>query len=204
VVGLAVLLLAGCATVPTKGTIRSGSREGLAPELGGVGVEALPPSADADVEQIVSGFLEAMSDSRAFDVARQYLTPDAAGAWKPEAQTIVYDQRPDGLVKTGNEGVQLTAQKSPAASDRGEGSPPAPGAKADFFFKVTKVNGQNRVASAPPGVFLGSNQVDLKLAPRDLYFLTPDHDMLVPDTVYLPLNLSSGQAATKLVQELLK
>src|SRR5215218_10222648 len=74
------LLVAGCATVPTKGTIRSGSREGLAPDFGGVGVEAKPPRADAKPLPLVNGFLEAMSDSRAFDVAREYMTPAAAAA----------------------------------------------------------------------------------------------------------------------------
>ena len=200
---LAVLLLAGCATVPTKGTIRSGSRQGLAPELGGVGVEAKPPKDNLKEMQVVTGFLEAMSDSQAYDVARQYMTPEAAAAWKPESQTVVYDQRPDALTLQGG-GVKLTARKIATINDRGEWIPAAADVPADFFFKLTKVNGQLRVASAPPGAYLGSNQVDLKLAPRDLYFFTQAKDMLVPDPVYLPLNLSSGQAATQLVQELLK
>ena len=198
---LAVLLLAGCATVPTKGTIRNESRQQLAPELGGVGVEAKPPRPGVDVLGVVSGFLEAMSDSQAFDVARQYMTPDAGAAWRPESQTVVYD--PESLTQKGND-VQLTARKIANIDDRGEWIPARPDDRADFLFKVTKVDGQNRVAAAPPGVYLGSNQVDLKLAPRDLYFFTKNRDMLVPDTVYLPLNLSSGQAATQLIQELLK
>src|SRR6478735_8004397 len=94
---LAVVMLGGCAAVPTKGTIRSGERQGLAPDLGGVGVEAKPPRANVDEMAIVSGFLEAMSDSQAYDVARQYMTPEAAAAWKPELQTVVYDQSPESL-----------------------------------------------------------------------------------------------------------
>lgn len=201
---LAVLLLVtGCATVPTKGTIRSGSRQGLAPELGGVGVEAKPPRDNLKDLDLVSGFLEAMSDSQAYDVARQYMTAEAAGAWKPESQTVVYEQQPEALSKQAG-GVKLTARKIATINERGEWIPAAANERADFFFKLTKVNGQLRVASAPPGAYLGSNQVDLKLAPRDLYFFTPARDVLVPDPVYLPLNLSSGQAATQLVQELLK
>jgi Lipoprotein LpqB beta-propeller domain/Sporulation and spore germination len=202
---LAILLLVtGCATVPTKGTVRSGSRQGLAPDLGGVGVEAKPPRDTFNDMDIVNGFLEAMSDSQgALDIARQYMTPEAAAAWKPESGTVVYDQRPDALARRAG-GVQLTARKIATINERGEWVPAPADEPADFFFKLTKVNGQYRVASAPPGVYLGSNQVDLKLAPRDLYFFTPGHEMLVPDPVYLPVNLSSGQAATQLVQELLK
>ncbi|MEU4196326.1 LpqB family beta-propeller domain-containing protein [Kribbella sp. NPDC026611] len=200
---VALLLLAGCATVPTKGTIRSGSRQGLAPELGGVGVEAKPPRPGSDANGIVSGFLEAMSDSQAFDQAKLYMTPEAAANWHPEAQTIVYEQQPDQLAKKGN-GIQLTAPKIATIDERGEWIPAAPGERADFFFKIKKVDGQLRVDSAPAGAMLGSNQVDLKLASRDLFFFNPSLGMLVPDPVYLPLNLSPGQAATQLIQELLK
>ncbi|TDX08525.1 LpqB family beta-propeller domain-containing protein [Kribbella sp. VKM Ac-2566] len=200
---LAVALLGGCATVPTKGTIRNGERQGLAPDLGGVGVEAKPPRANIGDMQIVSGFLEAMSDSQAYDVARQYMTPEAAGAWKPESQTVVYDQTPESLIRKGD-GIQLTAQKIATIGARGEWTPAGPNEKADFFFKLKKVDGQLRVAKAPPGAFLGSNQVDLKLAPRDLYFFNQSRNLLVPDQVWLPQNLPSGQAATQLIQELLK
>ncbi|WP_327640517.1 LpqB family beta-propeller domain-containing protein [Kribbella sp. NBC_00482] len=200
---LAVALLGGCAAVPTQGTIRNGERQGLAPDLGGVGVEAKPPRANIDAMAIVSGFLEAMSDSQAYDVARQYMTPEAAGEWKPESQTVVYDQRPESLTRK-DDGIQLTARKIATIGARGEWIPAAATDKADFFFELKKVDGQLRVAKAPPGAYLGSNQVDLKLAPRDLFFFNQSRDLLVPDQVWLPQNLPSGQAATQLIQELLK
>jgi hypothetical protein len=199
----AVVLLAGCAAVPTQGTIRSGERQGRAQDLGGVGVEAKPPRANVSEMAIVSGFLEAMSDSQAFDVARQYMTPEAAAKWQPEAQTVVYDQSPDSLTRVGD-GVQLTAQKIATIGDRGEWIPAAATDRADFFFKLKKIDGQLRVDSVPPGAYLGSNQVALKLAPRDLYFFNQSRNILVPDPVYLPQNLSPGQGATQLIQELLK
>ncbi|MGZ0148257.1 LpqB family beta-propeller domain-containing protein [Kribbella sp. WER1] len=200
---VSVALLGGCAAVPTKGTIRSGERAGSAPDLGGVGVEAKPPRANVGDMSIVSGFLEAMSDSQAYDVARQYMTPAAAGSWKPESQTVVYEQAPDSLTRKGD-GIQLTAKKIATINERGEWIPAPSSAKADFFFKLKKVNDQLRVDSVPPGAYLGSNQVDLKLAARDLYFFNQTKDMLVPDPVYLPQNLPSGQAATQIIQELLK
>ncbi|WP_344747809.1 LpqB family beta-propeller domain-containing protein, partial [Kribbella aluminosa] len=200
---VSVAVLGGCAAVPTKGTIRSGDRAGSAPDLGGVGVEAKPPRANVGDMSIVSGFLEAMSDSQAYDVARQYMTQAAAGNWKPESQTVVYDQQPDSLTRKGD-GIQLTAKKIATINDRGEWIPAPANAKADFFFKLKKVNDQLRVDTVPPGAYLGSNQVDLKLAARDLYFFNQTKDMLVPDPVYLPQNLPSGQAATQIIQELLK
>ena len=199
-----LLLVTGCAMVPTKGTIRSGSREGLAPDFGGVGVEAKPPRDNTPPLALVNGFLEAMSDSRAFDVAREYMTPEAAAAWKPEAQTVVYEQQRDAVTSLGTDQVQLKARKIATIDARGSWNPAKVDEPMSFVFKLIKLEGQWRVASVPPGVFLGSNQLDPKLAPRNLYFFTPSRDMLVPDPVYLPVNLSAGQAATQLVQELLK
>jgi hypothetical protein len=199
-----LLLVTGCATVPTKGTIRSGSREGLAPDFGGVGVEAKPPRADAKPLALVNGFLEAMSDSRAFDVAREYMTPAAAAAWKPESQTVVYEQRPDAVSQLGPDQIKLKARKIATIDDRGSWTPARSGEPADFVFKLVQVDKQWRIASVPRGVFLGSNQLDPKLAPKNLYFFTPGREMLVPDPVYLPVNLSAGQAATQLIHELLK
>jgi lipoprotein LpqB-like beta-propeller protein/sporulation and spore germination protein len=199
-----VLLVTGCATVPTKGTIRSGSREGLAPDFGGVGVEAKPPRNDANPLALVNGFLEAMSDSRAFDVAREYMTPEAAAAWKPESQTVVYEQRPDAVSQLSTDQIKLKARKIATIDERGSWIPARSGAPADFVFKLVKIDKQYRIASVPQGVFLGSNQLDPKLASKNLYFFTPGREMLVPDPVYLPVNLSAGQAATQLVHELLR
>ncbi|GAA1700100.1 MtrAB system accessory lipoprotein LpqB [Kribbella yunnanensis] len=199
------LLVTGCATVPTKGTIRNSDRKGLAADSGGVNVEAKPPRENADRDDIVNGFLEAMSDSRrSFDQARLYMTPQAAAKWKPEVRTVVYDQGAAPPAAKGDD-YQLTARKIATIDDRGEWLPAGPKEQADFLFKMIKVNGQWRVDSVPPGVLLNANQVQAKLAPRELFFFARDRETLIPDPVYLPQNnLSAGQAATQLIQELLK
>ena len=141
--------------------------------------------------QLVNGFLEAMSDSQAYDVARQYMTPEAAAAWKPESQTVVYDQSPDVAHQCTDDGIQLTARGSPPSTTRGEWNPaPVGRARPTSSSSWPRSTASSASPRSPPGVYLGSNQVDLKLAPRDLYFFTPGRDMLVPDPVYLPLNLS--------------
>ncbi len=56
----------GCATVPTEGPIRSSSQAGPAPARRH-GVEARTPAPEPDPLQLVNGYLEAMSDSSAFD-----------------------------------------------------------------------------------------------------------------------------------------
>jgi hypothetical protein len=199
------LLATGCATVPTQGPIRNSSQDGAAPALGGVGVEARPPRDNANSLQVVNGFLEAMSDSAAFDVARQYLAPGAAASWDPESKISVYDQSTATTVtKLAEHRIQLLAPLIGTIDRRGSWTPAGSDAKVHFVFELVQVSNQWRVAKAPQGAYLGSNQLDLRLAPRSLYFLNPSKHMLVPDPVFLPINLTPGQAATQLVQELLK
>ena len=199
------VLATGCATVPTKGPIRNSDQDGPAPALGGIGVEARHPRADADPLPLVNGFLEAMSDSGAFDVAREYLTPEAAANWKPETQTAVYQQNSTPtVIKRTDDKVELVAPLIGTVDGRGSWTPAVPEKVLSHTFQLVKVSGQWRVTNPPPGVFLGSNQLEGRLTPRSLYFLNPSKQMLVPDPVFLPVNLTSGQAATQLVQELLK
>ncbi|WP_328334886.1 LpqB family beta-propeller domain-containing protein [Kribbella sp. NBC_00382] len=199
------LLVAGCANVPTKGPIRSSSQDAPAAGLGGTGVEARPPRPNAAQPQLVNGFVEAMSDSNAFDVAREYMTPQAGDAWKPESKILVYDQSAgSGIAKEADGKFHLAAPLIATIDGRGSWTPAAPNTQLDFAFDLTKVDDQWRVANAPPGVFLGSNQLQPRLIPAALYFFNPSKHLLVPDPIYLPRNLTSGQAATQLIQELLK
>jgi Lipoprotein LpqB beta-propeller domain/Sporulation and spore germination len=198
-------LVAGCASVPTSGPIRSGSQAGLDNGQQGVVVEAQEPRQNADQLPIVNGFLEAMSDSRAFDVARQYMTAEAAARWKPEAKISVYDQTSTKAVTRRVDGtIGLAAPLIGTIDRRGSWTPAVKGKSLQFVFKLTKVSGQWRIANVPDGVFLAKNQLETNIQPRNLYFLSPARDMLVPDPVYLPINWPVGRTATLLVQELLK
>jgi hypothetical protein len=199
------LLATGCATVPTKGPIRNSSQDAPATGQNGIGVKARPPRPNAEAPQLVNGFLEAMSDSRAFDVAREYMTAEAAGAWKPESRIWIYDQSASSGVSRGGDGkMHLSAPLIATIDPRGTWTPAPNGQQLNWAFDLTEVSNQLRVTNAPPGVFLGSNQLDSKLTPRALYFFNPSKRLLVPDPVFLPFNLSPGQEATQLVQELLK
>ena len=200
-----VAVLAGCATVPTQGPIRSGSQAGLAPVAAGVNVQANPPRPNMTPLVLVNAYLEAMWDSANFNQARMYMTPDAAAAWKPESKLSVYDQSSVTVVSLLPDGsVRLRAPLIGTIDNRGSWTPARQGAMVDVRFQLAEVDGQKRVSNAPDGAYLGSNQFDARLVARSLYFLTPDRATLVPDPVFLPINLPPGQIATQLVQELLK
>ncbi|WP_432946681.1 LpqB family beta-propeller domain-containing protein [Kribbella sp. CA-253562] len=201
----AVLVAGGCASVPTEGQIRSGSKNAAAASGGRVGVEAQAPRTNAKPPALVSGFLEAMSDFNSYDTARQYMTPDAGAQWRPETKISVYDQSSTKALTQlpGSTTIRLRAPLVGTIDERGSWSSAPRGTFVQFDFKVVQADGQYRVSSVPPGVFLGSNQLESRLEPYALYFANRDRSMLVPDPIFLPA-LPPGQVATRLIQELLK
>ncbi|WP_212911901.1 LpqB family beta-propeller domain-containing protein [Streptomyces sp. TS71-3] len=61
-----------------------------------VRVFAMPPREGAGPDQVVQGFLEALtSDDPKFEMARRYLTGPAAKAWRPELSTTVLAEGPN-------------------------------------------------------------------------------------------------------------
>ncbi|MGC4944081.1 LpqB family beta-propeller domain-containing protein [Kribbella sp. DT2] len=204
--GLAVVLVAGgCASVPTEGQVRNGSKNAAAASGGKVGVEAQQPRTNAKPAALVSGFVEAMSDFSNYDTARQYMTPAAAAKWEPEKGITVYDQSSTKALTQvpGTNTIRLRAPKIGTIDARGSWSSAPRGSMVDFSFTVQQADGQFRVSSVPNGTFLPNNQLESRLEPYALYFANRDRNMLVPDPIYLP-QLPPGQVATRLVQELLK
>lgn len=204
---LAVLIATGCGTVPTSGPVRSSNQGGSQLDHCQVDIDAQPPQPGASAEQIVNGFLEAMGDSSTFDVARQYLTEDAAGKWRPERQMVVYDDPPNrpALGQAPNGNLRLDATKIATVNARGSWRPVAPrDRELRFDFDLDQVNGEWRIAEAPKdSVYIKANLLEINYAPVNLYFFTPALDRLIPDPVYLPQYCSPGQRATRLVEALL-
>lgn len=201
----AVLVAGGCASVPTEGQIRNGSKNAAAASGGKVGVEAQEPRMNAKPPALVSGFVEAMSDFSNYDTARMYMTPEAAAKWEPEKSITVYDQSSTKALTPvpGTNSIRLRAPKVGTIDARGSWSSAPRGAMVDFLFTVQQADGQYRVSSVPTGTFLPNNQLESRLEPYALYFANRDRGMLVPDPIFLP-QLPPGQVATRLVQELLK
>lgn len=203
----AVLLATGCATVPTAGQIRSTSQDGPIPvgNRAGLGVEAQGPRHNAKPMAIVTGFLDAMSELRTYDVARQYMTPEAAAAWQPDKRVYVYRQDGPRPVTPGPKGTyQLKAPLIGTIDQRGSWTQASRTATVTFDFRLVQSDGQYRVANVPPGAFLGTNLVESRLKQNTLYFLNRDRTLLVPDPIVGPSALPAGQEATQLIQELLR
>lgn len=96
VLALGLLALTGCASMPGTGPVQRVDSSQRAEGDSQVRVFGVSPKDGALPQEIVRGFLEAVtSDEADFDTARQYLTSEQRRAWDPFAGVTVLAAGPD-------------------------------------------------------------------------------------------------------------
>jgi Lipoprotein LpqB beta-propeller domain/Sporulation and spore germination len=216
---VAAMAAAGCAAVPTSGNVRQLS---VAEPQGQHYPQLIPvsPGSDWSQKQIVDGFLAA-SASFADDhaVAREYLTPSARRRWHPGiGVTVVQYVRTKSIpdlprVNPGSgsqEGrVKVTGPQVATLTDSGQylvSSLPR-----SYVFTLVKIGGQWRIQTGPTSrLLLTQTDFDQVYQSRNLYFFAawnrladPEQDqVLVPDPVFVPTDVTNTNLATELVQAL--
>ena len=200
----AVLALAGCASIPTSGPVRSGGDLRLQRADDGVSVIGEPPRPGATPSQIVNGFLDSSADfQNDHEVARLYLTTAASRAWRPQAGTQVYDKT-ELSVEQSSADASTFVFDAPAVGDiAGDGtySRAEVGPPVIRQFRLAKVNGQWRIADLDDGLLLSSSELGDTYRQVSLYFLAPSGVTLVPDPVLIP---ELPGLSTKVVARLLR
>lgn len=195
-VAVALLLAAGCATVPTTGPVEHHQPE-QAGSSNGVQVAPLPPADGATQLLVVEGFLHAMSANDGnYQVARQYLTADAATRWHPDAGVQVYA---DGYPPTEtDQSVVLTAPLTGSIDSSGIYHTIAGQLRLDFGL-VKDDNGQWRISNPPNGLVVSRYLFTNSFQAVTLSFLAATGDVLLPDPRYFPTGSSIFQSAAAAV-----
>ncbi len=189
---LAVLLagglLAGCSTVPSSSPTVQITQMAEAPD-GPVGIEPVPPEVGAAPEEVVGGFIDASASvARNHPVARQFLTPEAAGTWSDSAGVTVISAS-YSAVPTQQGTVELTAELVGSVDDRGVFTV-GDGTLFTRSFTLTDASGEWRITDPEDGLLLLLPDFQRTYDQLDAYFLDPTGTRLVPD----PRFLVSGQA----------
>ncbi|MFJ4337206.1 LpqB family beta-propeller domain-containing protein [Streptomyces sp. NPDC088915] len=190
------LLAGGCASMPDSGEVQpvKGSNTGDSQ----VRVYAVAPRENAVPDEIVDGFLEAMtSDDPGFATARKYLTKKAAGTWKPEQSITVLATAPnrkqaDRNADPDKEGrvYPLAGRKIATVDARHAYQPISP---ADYLWSIHVVqqptaNGKGkewRIDSLPPGLVLGEADFLRNYRSVNKYYFASGEDWVVADPVYI-------------------
>lgn len=198
---LACGALVACAGIPTDGPVREGDTEvaqqqPFAPLLQG-------PAPDASPRAIVQGFLSASSGGSVsgFDVAREFLTDDAAVAWDPLAHVTIFDSRQVEQIFDESTGTYTYRVPVAAVVDAdGVMVEASSDVQADISFAVTQDEfGQNRISSLDDGIVMSAADFGRFFRPLKLYFASADAAVAIPEVRWFANN---DQVATAVAREL--
>ena len=193
-----LVALSACSTVPTSSPTRQITQIPSRP-VEEVGIEPLSPDDGATPEEIVRGFIEAAASTRpGHPVAREHLTPDAAGAWSDEAGITIISQD-YATVTTESGAVLVTADLVGTVDERGSFTVGGAGLFTRQFT-VQQVDGEWRISDPQDGLVILEPDFERLYDERAAYFLDPTGQRVVPD----PRLLITGEAQpTALVQRVL-
>ncbi|MEV7683579.1 LpqB family beta-propeller domain-containing protein [Streptomyces sp. NPDC088341] len=189
-------LLAGCASIPDSGDVEP--VKASPPGESQVRVYAVPPREKAGPDEIVDGFLEAMtSDDPDFAMARKYLTKEASRNWKPGEGTTVLRAAPDPApVKEPPAGSGDPGRTYPLYGDRIADvdaahvyQPIEPTPYNGTIHLVQETTGADtnewRIDSLPPGLVLGESDFQRNYRSMNKYYFASGENWLVADPVYI-------------------
>jgi hypothetical protein len=211
VLAAVVASVAGCVGMPSNGPVQqfSASPQSTAPDENLTGVVPSGPQPGENPSQVVQGFLTAAASYPTYDVALEYLVGSAVKTWKPGFAVTVFstltvpswvpDRKPDR-----NAAAQALVSVSGAvqASFNGSGqylsqSQDQPSGAWNFY--LAKVDGQWRVTNPPDYRMLPSSAFSMFYKAQDLYFFDAQDQVLVPDSVFVPLGATETQLLSNLV-----
>lgn len=196
-IGMTVLaVLTGCVAIPTSSGVQIAELDTDPDEVPNV---ALPegPSPGQTQEEILQGFIRAgRGPQGGYNIARQYLAPDAA--WSGTERVLVTSS-PTQPVRIDDDTLALTITVvgEVDATGRYTARPPQ---QQTLTYDMTIVDGENRIARPDAGTVLSPNGFANAFAEYPLYFYGPAFDYLVPDLRWFP---STTRVADRILRELL-
>lgn len=198
---LMVLILSGCAQLPTSGPVSSGP----VVEVGGSEDFAFytpsGPELNADQTEIVSGFINAhIGPQNDYAIAREFLTEDFSASWNPQEEVLIRSSSP--RYEPISENRQLVTVRTIATVDEvGEYRSLEEIEQRSLYFNLVDENGQWRIDSAPDLTVVSSPVFSVVFQNYSIYFYDRGYRYLVPDVRWFPVRSSS---ATRMVRALLE
>ncbi|ALO08794.1 Lipoprotein [Streptomyces venezuelae] len=190
------LVVTGCATMPDSGDVQEVKGANLRDSQ--VRVYAVAPRENADPDEIVDGFLEAMtSDDPGFTTARKYLTVGAAKTWKPAQSITVLTTAPDREqadrnADPDNQGraYPLSGRKIATVDARHAYQPNSPTKYVQSIHVVQQPSADGkgkewRIDSLPSGLVLGEADFLRNYRSVNKYYFASGEDWVVADPVYI-------------------
>lgn len=197
---LAVLVFAGCASIPTSGSVNAGNRpvDTDAPEFDLI---ARGPVSGMTQDQILRGFIDAATSARKnYEVARDYLAPGFSSEWRADAGATI-DVLSERTI-TEVESTLLRVEATPLAQLGPDGQYDVLGSSTaiPLDYRFEDVDGEWRIAEAPPGILIDESSFGLVYSEHTLYFYDSAFEYLVPDLRWFA---GRGSLQTSIVRALI-
>ena len=195
-----VLVLSGCAQIPTRVDVKSGPEIANQSEQEFAFYTPAGPIEGATQQQIVSGFLAAGTGPQGdYAVAREFLSQDFAQRWKPDASVLIRSGAPE--FREVSSDLQVVSLDITAKLDEhGRYLDPANNERVSLRFQLTLEQGQWRISSAPDLTVVTAPVFAVVFQPYNVYFFDSQQQRLVPDSRWFP---SRASTVTRLVNALL-
>jgi hypothetical protein len=204
--GTAVLLVAGCTTIPTGGAVHAAGAQNDGNQA--VAPVRVPPQGPVEGQtptEIVDGFRLASADFADLSVARAFLVDPT---WQPDQGVRVIDEQngsPTFTPSGDRARVHYVDKWVGTIAPDGTYQPKKSGETVEVTYELTKdakAKGQWRIVSPPSYLILPASRVGDFYEQGYLYFLSPRNQVLVPIRVFLPV--TATDKATELVYQLLQ
>jgi Lipoprotein LpqB beta-propeller domain/Sporulation and spore germination len=205
----------GCVGMPSGGPAGEGAASAASqtPDVNFIGPFPAGPQPGGSPQQIVQGFLLASASYPTYpQVAPQYLVSSAGKTWQPGWAVTVYSKLtvpPAQVSKASKKSPQqATVNVSGAVQASFDGSGQYVSALSQgqtagsYTFNLVKVGGQWRITDPPDFRMLPVSDFPLFYKAQDLYFFDPQDQLLVPDSVFVPLGVTASQLLENLVAAL--
>jgi hypothetical protein len=180
-VAAALLIVTGCAGVPTSGELKEADENQLDEVRGADTFQQLPgPQKGASAEDIVRDFADAMYTYEAgYIAARQFLTDAAANEWDPSVINI-------SKYKMEFDRDKLTLKYTVIAKVVDNVYIDVPDEEVKHELHLSTVDGERRIRNPPEGMIMSEADFHQEFNRYDRYFWDPTYQFLVPDSVFIP------------------
>ncbi|WP_424467369.1 LpqB family beta-propeller domain-containing protein [Pseudoclavibacter helvolus] len=178
---LAMVVLAGCARIPTSGQVLAGESEQQESDQS----YSFFPDAPRDGmsrEEIVEGFLDAGTGTQNdYAVAREYLADSFRQEWDPNARILITASVPS-VVDAGADRIEASYKSTATVDADGLYSELGGGTTERLSFTLAQdADGEWRITEAPPGIVLLAQNFRSLFKSYTLYFYDDTLSRLVPD-----------------------
>ena len=197
---LLVLVISGCAQLPTSGPVSSGPVIDVGGNEDFAFYSPSGPQIDDNQTDIVSGFINAhIGPQNDYAIAREFLTEDFAAAWNPQEEVLIRSSTPT-YEQVGQSRQQVTVRTLATVDEFGEYSALDGVQPRTLFFNLVREQGEWRIDSAPNLTVVSSPVFAVVFQSYPIYFFDRGYRYLVSDVRWFPVRSSSS---TRMVRALL-